>query len=187
MQPADTALLGLLVLVGSSVPLVPTGELLSAAAALAAGSPPALLAVYVVCVGASLAGDGALFVGARVASRHLPSRPRAWLAARRVAPAVRAARTGITTHAGETVVTGRLVPGGRAPVIVALASGAHPLRRFLAADLLACALWAGLYVALGALGGHLADTPAAGTLLAVAAAVAAGVLLRVLSRARSRA
>ncbi|ROP34508.1 DedA family protein [Pseudokineococcus lusitanus] len=186
MDTWHVLLVGLVVLLGSSIPFVPTGQVLSGAAALASGSWSTLLLVYGVCVGASVLGDGALFVGSRVAAHHLPARTQRWLVARRFFPAVRSARAGIAAHAGQAVVTGRLLPGGRAPVVVALASGRHPLSRFLAADVVACALWAGLYVTLGALGGRVAGTPLLGTVLAVSAAVVVGLVLRVVARARSR-
>ena len=186
MDTWHVLLVGLIVLLGSSIPFVPTGQVLSGAAALASGSWSTLLLVYGVCVAASVLGDAALFVGARVAAHHLPGRTQRWLVARRFFPAVRSARAGIAAHAGQAVVTGRLLPGGRAPVVVALASGRHPLTRFLAADVLACALWAALYVTLGALGGRVAGTPLLGTVLAVSAAVVVGLVLRLVARARAR-
>lgn len=170
-----TALLGLGVLVGSAVPFVPTGEVVSAAATLASGSWLDLVVVFAVVLVASVLGDSTMLLGAGVLSRSVTPAQRAWLDARRLAPAVRRARASIASHAPQAVLTGRLVPGGRAPVIIALGIARYPVGRFMAADALACGAWAGVYVALGALGGRLTGHPLLGVAAAVACAVALGL------------
>lgn len=170
-----TALLGLGVLVGSAVPFVPTGEVVSAAATLASGSWLELVVVFAVVLVASVLGDSTLLLGAGVVSRLVTPAQRAWLGARRLAPAVARARARIASHAPQAVLTGRLVPGGRAPVIIALGIARYPVGRFMAADALACGAWAGIYVALGALGGRVSGHPLLGIGVAVVCAVALGL------------
>ncbi|MGQ7295854.1 DedA family protein [Quadrisphaera sp. KR29] len=186
MGPGRTALLGLGVLIGSAVPFVPTGEVVSAAATLASGSWPDLVAVFAVVLVASVLGDSALLLGAGTLSRRVTPAQRAWLGSRRLAPAVRRARAGIASHAPQAVLTGRLVPGGRAPVIIALGVARYPVGRFMAADALACGAWAATYVALGAVGGHLSGHPVLGVAVAVVCAAALGLAVSRVQRVRGR-
>jgi membrane protein DedA with SNARE-associated domain len=178
--------LGVGVLVASSVPFLPTGELVSGAAALAGGSLPTALLVYVVVLVASVLGDGVMYVGAATAADRLPRRARTWLAARRSAPAVRRARRDISGRAYRSMLVGRLVPGARAPVIIALGVARCAPRTFVAADLLACAVWAGLYVAIGAVGARATGHPLVGTAVAVACALGAGLVVQLVQRMRRR-
>ncbi|WNB84560.1 VTT domain-containing protein [Cellulomonas sp. ATA003] len=186
MCPTALATLGLAVLVASAVPFVPTGEIVSGAAALAGGSVPAALTLYVVVLVASVLGDGVMYVAATVAADRLPARARAWLAARRSAPAVRRARRDISGRAYRSLLVGRLVPGARAPVIIALGAGRCAPGTFVAADVLACAVWAGLYVTIGAVGARVTGHPVAGTALAVACAVTLGLTVQGVRRRVSR-
>jgi len=201
VSSGSVALVGLVVLLASSVPFVPTGEVVSGAAALTQ-SVPWLLVVLAVVVAASVAGDSVMLLGVRALARLARRRPTsptsptsltsltggepagvpglrgrvdAWL--RRLGGTVR-------DNAFTSVVTGRLVPGGRAPVIVALALERYPLHRFVGADLVACTAWASVYVALGALGGRVSGHPLVGTAVAVAAAVALGAGLQVVGAQR---
>jgi len=189
VSSGSVALVGLVVLLASSVPFVPTGEVVSGAAALTQ-SVPWLLVVLAVVVVASVAGDSLMLLGVRALARLAHRRPTSptgaaptglrgrvdtWL--RRLGGTVRA-------NAFTSVVTGRLVPGGRAPVIVALALERYPLHRFVGADLVACTAWASTYVALGALGGQVSGHPLVGTAVAVAAAVALGAGLQVVGAQR---
>ncbi len=180
-----TALLGLLVLVGSAVPFVPTGEAVSAAAAFVSGSLVDVVVVFVVVLVASVAGDSAMLLGAGLATRLLGPAQKAWLARRKLAPAVLRARTSIATHAPQAVLTGRLVPGGRAPVIIALGVSRYPVGRFVVADLVACAAWAAIYVALGTVGGRATGHPLLGTAVAVVFAVALGLGISRVQRSRA--
>ena len=196
VSSGSVALVGLVVLLASSVPFVPTGEVVSGAAALTQ-SVPWLLVVLAVVVAASVAGDAVMLLGVRALARlsrrrstgeptgdsageqtgptGLRGRVDAWL--RRLGGTVR-------DNAFTSVVTGRLVPGGRAPVIVALALERYPLHRFVGADLVACTAWAGVYVALGALGGRVSGHPLVGTAVAVAAAVALGAGMQLVGAQR---
>jgi len=177
---AHAALVGLAVLVGSAIPFVPTGEVVSGAAALSADSARSVLVLFAVALTASVGGDSAMLVSTRLVARFAPERSKAWLrAGGTAAAAAERARTVITGHAFSAVLTGRLVPGGRAPVIIALGLGRYPLRQFIRIDVVACAVWAAVYVVLGATGGRLADTPALGAVIAVGAAAALGLVVQI--------
>lgn len=192
VSSGSVALVGLVVLLASSVPFVPTGEVVSGAAALTP-SVPWLLVVLAVVVAASVAGDSVMLLGVRAlarlshrrASAADPTAPTALTGLRgRLDGWLRRLGGTVRDNAFTSVVTGRLVPGGRAPVIVALALERYPLHRFVGADLVACTAWAGVYVALGALGGRVSGHPLVGTAVAVAAAVALGAGMQVVGAQR---
>ncbi len=166
---------------GSAIPFLPTGEMVSGAAALAAHSHGNVVVIFLIAWAASVVGDTALLLEARLGARRI----RRWIDQRTFAARVHQAERKLHLNAFSAVVTGRLVPGGRAPVIMALGLGRYPLRRFVAYDAVACALWAAVYAAIGALGGRLANHPLWGIVLAIVIAVAlsavvqgAGALLR---------
>ena len=180
----DLLLLGVTVLVASSVPFVPTGELVGAAAALAAPSALGTAAVFLVCWVCSAAGDTVLLTGARLLRVPLQG----WLDRRATGPRVAQARRWLDRSAFSAVVTARLVPGTRAPVIIALGLSGASRRRFVAADLVGCGLWAALYTAAGALGGRLSGHPVlAVTAAVVLAVVASTVVGRLVRRRQQRA
>ena len=83
----------------------------------------------------------------------------------------------MTRNAFNAVVTGRLIPGGRTPVIIALGLSRFPVRRFLVADTVACALWAAVYSTLGSLGARIANHPVWGLVIAIAFATILGLLV----------
>jgi membrane protein DedA with SNARE-associated domain len=88
------------------------------------------------------------------------------------------AQQGLTRNATNAIVTGRLIPGGRTPVIVALGLSRFPVRRFMLIDTLACALWAGIYSTLGSIGGRVTNHPVWAMVVAIAFAVSVGVLVQ---------
>ena len=165
------------ILVGSAIPFVPTGELVSGAAALAAGTPIDLVWIFAIAWVCSVCGDTLLLVEVRL-FRH---RLQAWLDQRTFAGRVARAQQQIASNGFNAVVTGRLIPGGRAPVIVALGLGSLPVRRFLVFDTVACAVWAALYSTIGAVGSSLTGSPVLAMTIAIAMAVA---LAAVVSKAR---
>ena len=171
-------LLGLVVLVASALPFVPTGEIVSGAAALAADSAPSALAVFLLAWICSCAGDTLLLVEVRLLARPLQG----WLDRRSSHPKVLQAQERLERNAFVAVVTARLVPGMRAFVILALGLSGTPLRRFVVADLVGCGLWAGAYTAAGAVGGRLTTHPvvavAVAILLALLVSALGGLLVR---------
>jgi membrane protein DedA with SNARE-associated domain len=178
-------LLALAVLVGSAVPLVPTGEMVSGAAAYAKHSKLNDLLIFAITWVCSVIGDTLMMLEARFGARWL--RPR--LQRSRIAGRVRAAEAGLTKNALNAILTGRLIPGGRTPVIFALGLGRFPIRRFVVYDVLACAVWAAVYSTLGSVGGRLASHPIVAMLIAIAGAVLLGLVIqqvrKVLERRRA--
>jgi membrane protein DedA with SNARE-associated domain len=165
--------LGAGVLLGSIVPVVPTGAVVGAAAAIATTTGhlwlPAVIALATV---AALVGDLVTFAAGRAGS-GLALR----LVTRGQTPERLAAmRERFTAHGGRLVVIGRLLPAGRIPVLLAAAALAYPWRRFVPAAALGCLLWAIGYAALGVVSGGIFADPVVATLLAtVLVLVVAGV------------
>jgi membrane protein DedA with SNARE-associated domain len=154
-----------LVLIGSIVPIVPTGAVVSAAAVVAAHRDP-VTPVLVIAVGALAAylGDAAVYAlcrrgGEAVTRRlHLSTKPvRAAEAVRR-----RLLRKPVTV-----LLVSRLVPAGRIPVLLAAALVDLPWRRFLVGNGPACALWSASYAAIGVLGGSVFPEPWQGVLAVI--------------------
>ncbi|MCX4553924.1 MULTISPECIES: DedA family protein [unclassified Streptomyces] len=161
----------LLVVLGSLVPVVPTGALVSSAAvvALHQTDPFALLFVFAVASCAAFLGDLTLYwLGRRGVHSRNGSR---WLEAlRKRVPQARLVSTQerLDKHSKSVLVLSRLVPAGRIPVMLACLLGGMPLRRFALADVPACLAWAAAYQLIGILGGSLFDEPWKGVVVAVA-------------------
>ncbi|MFD9541054.1 DedA family protein [Streptomyces sp. NPDC060022] len=160
-----------LVALGSLVPVVPTGALVSSAAVVAfhQTSPFALLVVFVVASAAAFLGDICLYwLGQRGVRSRNGSR---WLEAisSRAAPERLAqAQQKLDEHGATVLVLSRLVPAGRIPVMLACLLGGMPLRQFARGDVPACLAWAATYQLIGILGGSLFAEPWQGVLAAVA-------------------
>jgi membrane protein DedA with SNARE-associated domain len=154
-----------LVLIGSILPVVPTGAVVSATAVVAAHRDPVTPAL-VIAVGALAAylGDGAVYAlcrrGGELVTRrlHLSARP------------VRAAETvrkRLLRRPVTVLLVSRLIPAGRIPVLLAAALVDLPWRRFLAANGPACLLWSASYAAVGVLGGTVFPEPWQGVLAVI--------------------
>jgi membrane protein DedA with SNARE-associated domain len=172
-------LLALSVTVGSALPFVPTGEMVSGAAAVASHSELNLVLIFLITWGGSVIGDTLMLLEARLGARRL----RPWIARRKFAGRVEQAQTALTRNAFNAIVTGRLIPGGRTPVIVALGLSRFSIRRFLLADAVACALWAAIYSTLGSIGGRIANHPVWAMVIAIAFATSIGVLVQRIHKA----
>ncbi|MBV9920272.1 MAG: VTT domain-containing protein [Pseudonocardia sp.] len=155
--------LGAGVLLGSIVPVVPTGAVVGAAAAIAATTGRLWLpAVILLATAAALAGDVITFAAARAGSG-----PVLGIVARGQAPERLAAlRKRFAAHGRRLIVVGRLVPAGRIPVLLAAAALAYPWRRFLPAAVVGCLLWAVAYVVVGVASGGVVGDPFVATLVA---------------------
>jgi membrane protein DedA with SNARE-associated domain len=168
--------LGVGVLVGSIVPVVPTGAVVGAAAAIAMTTGRlSLLAVIGLATAAALVGDLATFAVGRAGS-GLTLR----LVARGQTPEKLAAmQERFAAHGGRLVVVGRLIPAGRIPVLLAAAALAYPWRKLVPAAAVGCLLWAVAYTVLGVASGGIFADPVVATLLATALvlALAAGTAL----------
>ena len=173
--------LGAGVLLGSIVPVVPTGAVVGAAAAIATTTGRLWLPwVILLATVAALAGDIVTFAAGRAGS-GLASR----LVARGQTPERLAAmRERFAAHGGRLVVIGRLIPAGRIPVLLAAAALAYPWRRFLPAAVLGCLLWAVVYAALGVVSGGIVGDPFMATLVATALVLVVAVISALVGRLR---
>ncbi|MFJ4822705.1 DedA family protein [Streptomyces bacillaris] len=164
----------LLVALGSLVPVIPTGALVSSAAvvALHQSSPFSLVFVFIVASAAAFLGDVCLYwLGQRGVRSKNGSK---WLATltRRAAPERLAqAQEKLAEHGGTVLVLSRLVPAGRIPVMLACLLGKMPLKTFARGDVPACLAWAATYQLIGILGGSLFPEPWQGVVAAVALTV----------------
>jgi len=172
-----------LVLLGSVVPVVPTGLVVGSAAALATTTDrlelPLVLAVATL---GALTGDLITFTLARFGG---PSAVR-WIARGQHPERVDEVREQFRAHGWQIVVVGRLLPAGRIPVLLAAGALAYPWRRLVPASLLACFLWAVAYTLLGVLSGGIFDSPLLATLLATVLVLLVGGVLNVVSARRRR-
>ncbi|MFD1830808.1 DedA family protein [Streptomyces desertarenae] len=179
----------LLVVLGSLVPVVPTGAVVSGAAAVAFhSSPPALPLVLVFGVAALAAflGDLALYwLGQRGGRSRSGSR---WLERMRERAApdrLEAARRKLDEHGVAVLVLSRLLPAGRLPVMVACLLARLPVRSFVRGDLPACLAWTATYQLIGVLGGSLFPEPWQGVAAAVGLTLLVGGVPPVWRRLRS--
>lgn len=167
-------LLFLAVTAASAIPFVPTGEIVSGSSALAAHSRHQIYVIFLVTWAASILGDTLLLLEARLGARKV----RNWLGRWKYAYRVDQAQYKLKRNAFSAVVTGRLVPGGRAPVIIALGLSRFSVRRFILFDTVACGMWAAIYSTIGSIGGRIAAHPILGMALAIVFAVAISVVVQ---------
>lgn len=174
----DYLLLGLAVMLGSAIPFVPTGEMVSGAAAVASHSGRSVLVIFGVTWVCAILGDTLMLVEARLGAHKL----RPWLATKKFAGRVKKAETALTGNAFNAIVIGRLIPAGRTPVIVAMGLSRFSAKRFIAIDTVACGLWALIYASIGSIGGRIIQDPVWAMVIAIAAAICVGVLVGQLPR-----
>jgi membrane protein DedA with SNARE-associated domain len=169
----------LLVMVGALVPVVPTGAIVSSAAAVAFHhSDPALplVLVFAVAATAAFAGDALLYwLGQRGVRSQGGSRWLAWMRGQVAAEPLERARSRLERRGSTVLLVSRLVPAGRVPVMLACLMARMPLRAYLRGNLPAALAWAATYQLIGLLGGALFPHPWQG----VAAAVALTLLIAV--------
>jgi membrane protein DedA with SNARE-associated domain len=171
------------VLLGSIVPVVPTGAVVGAAAAVAtSGEHLSLPLVLLVATAAALIGDLVTFTIARFGG---PAAVR-WVARGQHADRIEEVRGQFRDHGWQVVVVGRLLPAGRIPVLLAAGALAYPWRRLVPATLAACLLWAVAYALIGVLSGGLFDNPLIATLLAAVLILVLGAVLNLVSARRRR-
>ncbi|MDN5750843.1 MAG: VTT domain-containing protein [Pseudonocardia sp.] len=162
------------VLFGSVVPVVPTGAVVGAAAAVAVTTADELSLVLVVlaAVAGALVGDLVTFTAAKAGSAAVLR----WVARGQPPERLESVRTQFVARGALLVVVGRLVPAGRIPVLLAAGTLGYPWRRLLPAALLGCVLWTLAYAMLGVVSGGLFDSPlVAGLVAAVLVFVVAGI------------
>ena len=173
-----------LVLLGSVVPVVPTGAVVGAAAAFAMTTDtlglPLVLAVATL---AALTGDLITFAICRSGG---PAAIR-WVTRGQYPQRSDEVAGQFRRHGWQIGVAGRLLPAGRIPVLVAAGALAYPWRRLVPASLLAAFLWALAYALLGVVSGGIFDSPLAATLIATVLVLAVGGVVNVVSARRRRA
>ena len=172
------ALLFCAVLVGSAIPFVPTGEMVSGAAAFAVHSRLNDVVVFVLTWVASMLGDLLLLVEFRFGSRWVMPR----IERSRLRERVTAAQAALRRNAFTAIISGRLIPGGRTPIIAALGLSRFSRRRFTAYNVVACGAWAAIYVTLGTVGSRVAHHPVWAMIIAITFAVSVGVGVQQLRR-----
>lgn len=168
----------LLVALGSLVPVVPTGALVSGAAVVAfhRTEPLDLALVFAVAAVAAFAGDIALYwLGLRGVRSKNGSRRLRRLRDRVEDRTLERAQRHLDEHGAAVLVLSRLIPAGRLPVMVACLLAEMPMRRFAHGDMAACLAWAAAYQLIGILGGSLFPEPWQGVALAVALTLAIAV------------
>ena len=171
------------VLLGSIVPVVPTGAVVGVAAAVAVTTGDLSLAlVLLLSTLAALLGDLITFAVARAGG---PGALR-WLARGQRPERLAAVRDQFTRRGGQLVVVGRLLPAGRIPVLLAAGALDYPWRRLLPAAALACLLWAIAYAVLGVVSGGLFDSPVPATLVATGLVLLVAAAGSVVTRYRHR-
>ena len=173
-----------LVLLGSVVPVVPTGLVVGTAAAFAMTTDSlGLPLVLVVATVAALTGDLITFAIARFGG---PSAVR-WLIRGQHADRVDEVREQFRVHGWQIIVAGRLLPAGRIPVLVAAGALAYPWRRLVPASLLAAFLWALAYSLLGVISGGIFDSPLIAMLVATVLVLAVSAVGNLVSTRRRAA
>jgi membrane protein DedA with SNARE-associated domain len=171
------------VLLGSVVPVVPTGAVVGAAAAVAVTTDRLSLplVVLVATLGAFL-GDVITFTICRFGG---PAAVR-WVARGQHADRIDEVREQFRRHGWQIVVVGRLLPAGRIPVLLAAGALAYPWRRLLPASFGAALIWAVAYALLGVVSGGIFDSPLIATLIATLLVLLVGVVLNLISSYRRR-
>jgi membrane protein DedA with SNARE-associated domain len=172
-----------LVLLGSIVPVVPTGAVVGAAAAVATTTDHlSLPLVLLVAALAAFAGDVVTFAVCRFGG---PSAVR-WVARGQNDERIEEVRDQFKRHGWQIIVAGRLLPAGRIPVLLAAGALSYPWRRLLPASAAAAVLWAVAYALLGVLSGGIFDSPLLATLLATLLILVIGAVLNLVSARRRK-
>jgi membrane protein DedA with SNARE-associated domain len=152
------------VLIGAVLPILPTGAAVSAGAVLASHSNPiGLVGVLIAGAGGAYAGDLIVYAGCRAGGERLARRV-GWL---RDNASLDALRERLAEHEITVLLTSRLIPGGRVPVLLAAGLAGYRWHRFAVVDLMASSLWSAVYMAIGLLGYALFDKPWQGVVAAI--------------------
>ena len=172
-----------LVLLGSIVPVIPTGAVVGAGAAVATTTDNlSLPLVVLVAAAAALVGDLVTFAICRFGG---PSAVH-WIARGQHTERIEEVRDQFRRHGWQIIVVGRLLPAGRIPVLLAAGALAYPWRRLVPAATAACLLWSIAYALLGVLSGGVFDSPLLATLLATVLVLAVSAGLNLIGSRRRR-
>jgi membrane protein DedA with SNARE-associated domain len=172
-----------LVLLGSIVPVVPTGAVVGAGAAVATTTDHlSLPLVVLVAAVAALAGDLVTFAICRFGG---PSAVH-WISRGQHTERIEEVRDQFRRHGWQIIVVGRLLPAGRIPVLLAAGALAYPWRRLVPAATVAALLWSIAYAAPGVLSSGIFDSPLLATLLATLLILLVGAVLNLIGNRRRR-
>lgn len=171
------------VLIGSIVPILPTGAVVGAGAALAvSGGRLNLVLVVLVAMLGALIGDLVTFAAGRGGRGTLAR----FFERRQSEEKLAAAREKFVQKGWLLVVIGRMVPAGRIPVLLAAGALDYPWRRLVPAATGACLLWAIAYALLGVVSGGLFDNPLIATLIATTLILLVTMVVGLVARHRER-
>ena len=177
------ALVAVLALFDSVLPIVPAETVVIAAAAYAAtGSPNALLLIGAAWAGA-LIGD----VAAHHLGRGIGPVTR-WLRRGKLSgPLVERAEKELRSRGGMLIISARFIPGGRTATTLASGMIGYPRARFIGFAALAALLWSLYTVGIGMLGGlAFHDQPLLGVGLGIGIALAVGGSIEAVRSLRNR-
>jgi membrane protein DedA with SNARE-associated domain len=170
------------VLIGSIVPILPTGAVVGAGAALAMTGQLNLALVVLLSLAGALVGDLVTFAAGR-GGRGPMTR---FFERRQSAEKLATAREKFVQKGWLLVVIGRMVPAGRIPVLLAAGALDYPWRRLVPAAAGACLLWAVAYALLGVVSGGLFDNPLVATLIATMLILVIALVVGLVSRRREQ-
>ncbi|MET9311323.1 VTT domain-containing protein [Kribbella sp. NPDC003505] len=171
------------VLLGAVLPVLPTGAAVSAGAVLAShNNPIGLAGVLLAGAAGAYVGDLIVYAGCRFGGERLATRV-GWL---RNNGSLDSLRERLSEHEIGVLLTSRLIPGGRVPVLLAAGLAGYKWERFALVDLAASSLWAAVYMAIGLLGYALFDKPWQGVLAAIVLVILTTVLSSAIQRARRK-
>ncbi len=190
VDPATVAMVTYLtlffgVLVGAIVPVIPTGALVSAAAAATLYSkyPETVVLVIIVASAAALIGDMALFA---ICSTRAGFRVLAWLRRRTKPDLLDRSHRQLDEHGIRLLIVSRLIPAGRIPVMAAALLAGMSWRWYLIGDAIACLAWSLTYAAIGILSSSIFDEPWKGILAAIGLVILVSVAPPAFNFLRSR-
>ncbi len=171
------------VLLGAVLPVLPTGAAVSAGAVLASHQNPiGLGGVLIAGMAGAYVGDLIVYAGCRFGGERLAKRV-GWLHEN---ASLDALRIRLADHEVSVLLTSRLIPGGRVPVLLAAGLAGYSWERFAVVDLIASSLWAAVYMAIGLLGYALFDEPWQGVLAAIVLVILTTVVSGVVQRWRRK-
>ncbi|WP_224389702.1 DedA family protein [Pseudonocardia sp. ICBG1293] len=176
------------VLLGSVVPVVPTGAIVGAAAATAmTSSALSLPVVLLLAFAAALAGDVVTFAVARLAGDPVRAAVAGGrLGGRRTAARIERVRGAFAERGWLVVLVGRVAPAGRVPTLIAAAVSGMTWTTLVPAVSAGAVLWTLLYGVLGVLTGNLTDSPLVAALLAVGLVAVVAAVTALAGRLRTR-
>jgi membrane protein DedA with SNARE-associated domain len=172
------------VMIGAVLPVLPTGAAVSAGAVLASHQKPiGLVGVLIAGAAGAYAGDLIVYAACRAGGETLAKKV-GWL---RNNASLDALRERLAKHEITVLLTSRLIPGGRIPVLLAAGISGYRWHRFAVIDLIASSAWSAVYMAIGLLGSALFDEPWQGVVAAIVLVLLTTVVSSLIQRLRKKA